>query len=299
MLFLAINFEFADDSVATWLPCCDDVKTLDFGLFKKYFGLENCQVMEELAYFVTKTFEYNNTTNRVLEIINMTTKFDEKSENSEGKVADESMDEDESVDIEITDNCEPIVKKPQTTIESEKVENCDKSNVSDKAPPATKGIIERTASPLPLIKKLNRDGTKHVTKNWLISDCPKRKAESKLPEISSETARSFENQENSAINLIRVEDLVNKKHSTVRAKPVNELLKQIREINNQSPFHNTNENFKVEMEDDRVKAGELEGNLIFVNPFFTPRSLSHESIKSKATRETTRNTCRSKLIKLN
>lgn len=215
--------------------------------------------MEQLAYFVTKTFEYNNTTSRVLEIINMTTKFDEKSEDSEGKVADESMDEDESVDIDITDNsCEPIAKK-SLAIESAKVENCDKSNVSDKVPPATNGLIERTASPLPLIKKLNRDGTKHVTKNWLISDCPKRKVESKFPDISSKSdpaAKSFENQENSAINLIRVEDLVNKKHSAVRAKPVNELLKQIREINNQSPFHKTNENFKVEMEDERAKTGE-------------------------------------------
>lgn len=215
--------------------------------------------MEQLAYFVTKTFEYNNTTSRVLEIINMTTKFDDKSENGDGRLADESMDEDESVDIEITDNLsEPVAKKSQT-VESEKVENCDKSNVSDKAPPATNGLIERTASPLPLIKKLNRDGTKHVTKNWLISDCPKRKVESKISEISSKSdpvAKSFENQENSAINLIRVEDLVNKKHS-VRAKPVNELLKQIREINNQSPFHNTNENFKVEMEDDRAKSGEF------------------------------------------
>lgn len=215
--------------------------------------------MEQLAYFVTKTFEYNNTTCRVLEIINMTTKFDEKSEKSDGKLAenaDDSMDEDESVDIEITDNSSETIVKNSTPNVSEKVENCDKTTVSDKTPTAT---TERTASPLPLIKKLNRDGTKHVTKNWLISDCPKRKPDSKIPEVSSKTcpeAKSvtpLENQENSAINLIRVED---KKHSTVRAKPVNELLKQIREINNQSPFHNTNENFKVEMEDDRIKSGE-------------------------------------------
>lgn len=238
--------------------------------------------MEQLAYFVTKTFEYNNTTNRVLEIINMTTKFDEKSDKSDGKLAenaDDSMDEDESVDIEITDNSsETFVKSPKST---EKVDNCDTNKVSDKTPTATSGLSERTASPLPLIKKLNRDGTKHVTKNWLISDCPKRKPDSKIPEVSSKTcpeAKSVtpsENQENSAINLIRVED---KKHSAVRAKPVNELLKQIREINNQSPFHNTNENFKVEMEDDRIKSGE--GGL-FVNPFSVLNLASKLGMKSK------------------
>lgn len=239
--------------------------------------------MEQLAYFVTKTFEYNNTTSRVLEIINMTTKFDEKSEKSDGKMlenVDDSMD-DESVDIEITDNASETEVKKSPPIEVEKVDKCDKNKVSDKeVPPTTTGLIERIASPLhldplPLIKKLNRDGTKHVTKNWLISDCPKRKPETKIPEISSKSdlaAKSFtpsENQENSAINLIRVEDLVSKKHSMVRAKPVNELLKQMREINNQSPFHNTNENFKVELEDERIKSGKA--GLSVAQPFFSHR----------------------------
>lgn len=210
----------------------------------------------------------------------MTTKFDEKSDKSDGKVAenlDDSMDEDESVDIEVTDNSSETIVKSSDPIETEKVEICDKNKASEKTPPATTGLSERTASPLPLIRKLNRDGTKHVTKNWLISDYPKRKSESKIPEVPSKShpeVKSFtplENQENSAINLIRVED---KKHSTVRAKPVNELLKQIREINNQSPFHNTNENFKVEDEDDRIKSGE--GGL-FVQPFF--QSLSNRASK--------------------
>lgn len=221
------------------------------------------KVMEQLAYFVTKTFEYNNTTSRVLEIINMTAKFDEKSDGKMLENADDSMDENESVDIEITDNLSETEVKSPPKNESEKVEKCDRSKVSDKVPPATTGLTENgLAVPLPLIKKLNRDGTKHVTKNWLISDCPKRKVDGKIPEVPSKSdpaAKSHtpsENQENSAINLIRVEDLVNKKHSAVRAKPVNELLKQIREINNQSPFHNTNENFKVEMEDERIKSGE-------------------------------------------
>lgn len=205
----------------------------------------------------------------------MTSKFDEKSDRADGKlseIADDSMDDDASVDIDITDNSSEISVKSSARVETPKVneklpenspikatakviENCDKKLVSDKALVATSGIIERTASPLPLIKKLNRDGTKHVTKNWLISDCPKRKPDGKIPEPSSKPFTPIENQENSAINLIRVEDLVNKKHSTVRPKPVNELLKQIREINNQSPFRNTNENFKVELEDERMKPG--------------------------------------------
>lgn len=245
---------------------------------RKPLRKNNCVTMEQLAYFVTKTFEYNNTSNRVLEIINMTSKFDEKSDRADGKlseIADDSMDDDASVDIDITDNSSEISMKSSSMIEIPKVneklpenspikatavtakvvENCDKKLVSDKALVATSGIIERTASPLPLIKKLNRDGTKHVTKNWLISDCPKRKPDGKIPEPSSKPFTPNENQENSAINLIRVEDLVNKKHSTVRAKPVNELLKQIREINNQSPFRHTNENFKVELEDERMKPG--------------------------------------------
>jgi hypothetical protein len=226
--------------------------------------------MEQLAYFVTKTFEYNNTTSRVLEIINMSTKCDEKSEKSDGKMLDsldDSMDEDESVDIDITDNSSEIVVKTPPIEVVEKDEKCDKSKESDKSQPAPNGLAERPASPLPLIKKLNRDGSKHVTKNWLISDCPKRKPETKPPEAPPKPNPVLENQENSAINLIRVEDLVNKKHSTVRAKPVNELLKQIREINNQSPFHNTNENFKVEVEDERVKSGEMNTLSLPFTPF--------------------------------
>lgn len=225
-------------------------------------------MMEQLAHFVTKTFEYNNNaTNRVLEIINMTAKLDEKCDKIDGKSVEngvDSMDEDESVDIDITDVAsEPEVKSPTPKI----LENCDKS--CDKVPPTTNcGLIERatTSSPLPLIKKLNRDGTKHVTKNWLISDCPKKKVESQpkvdlsVPKFYITSADKHNDQENSAINLIRVEDLVGKKHAMgqFRAKPVNELLKQIREINNHSPLHNANDNFKVEVDDERIKAGEIQ-----------------------------------------
>ncbi|CRK93173.1 CLUMA_CG006717, isoform A [Clunio marinus] len=192
----------------------------------------------------------------------MTTKLEERLDKYDGKMSentDEIMDEDVSVDIEITDNqSEPEVKNSSQN-DTENVVNCDNNKVSDNVSSDTAGLIERTTSPIPLIKKLNRDGSKHVTRNWLISDCPKRKVENKIPEITSKSESMLksltpsENQENSVNNLIRVEDLVNKKHSTVRTKPVNELLKQFREIKNQSPFHNTNENFKVEMEDERIK----------------------------------------------
>ena len=174
--------------------------------------------MEQLAFFVTKSFEYSNTTNRVLEIIKMTTKFDELDKSENQKINDDSIQsveeaEDESVDIEITDN-------------DVKNEFCDSKN-SDKT------SIEPSISPLPLIKKF-RDGSKHVTKNWLISDCPKKK----VTPPPSENSIS-----------IRVEDLVAKNSSSVRAKPVNELLKQIREIENESPL---NESLKMEIEDVKV-----------------------------------------------
>lgn len=241
--------------------------------------------MEQLSYFVTKSFEYSNTTNRVLEIIKMSAKFEDKlldkNDDKTTSINGDSMDDDDdevSVEIDITDDSDDV-KINNNNLSEEKIENCDKK-FSDKRtatppPPSssssstssssttvltskttstTKGLIERT-SPLPLIKKLNRDGTKHVTKNWLISDCPKKKVTDTCSEIKSFIS-SPENQENAAINLIRVEDLVGRKQ--VRAKPVNELLKQFREINNQSPLSKINENFKVELvdEENKIKSGE-------------------------------------------
>ncbi|KAG5676736.1 hypothetical protein PVAND_006545 [Polypedilum vanderplanki] len=218
--------------------------------------------MEQLAYFVTKSFEYSNTTNRVLEIIKMSTKFDEKSDKSDLKITDESINGDDdtmdgSVDIDIditndTSNDAKILSEHE-----DKNENCDKKS-SDKTKENTSELVERTASPLPLIKKLNRDGSKHVTKNWLISDCPKKKISETTD--TKEFISPPENQENAAINLIRVDDLIGKKQSIVRAKPVNELLKQIREINNRSPL-TKNDNFKVEIvEDAKIKTDKIESS---------------------------------------
>lgn len=204
--------------------------------------------MEQLAYFVTKSFEYSNTTNRVLEIIKMTTKFDDENVNKsdEQRMNEDSVnsidDDEESVEIEITDS--DVNKKCEE-------EKCDTNKISDKTP-ITIGINENSSSPLPLIKKINRDGTKHVTKNWLISDCSTKKVSS---------SQLLENQENFIKNIVRVEDLLAvKKHSIVRAKPVNELLKQIREINNE---HNANENLKVELEEENIK---ITGKLFLYKP---------------------------------
>ncbi|XP_070494603.1 retinal homeobox protein Rx-A-like [Chironomus tepperi] len=217
--------------------------------------------MEQLAYFVTKSFEYSNTTNRVLEIIKMSAKFDDKLNdqnklNVDGSIDDSMDDEDGSVDIDITNDTSNDVKIYPSSDHEQKNENCDKK-FSDKISTSTAGLIERrSTSPLPLIKKLNRDGSKHVTKNWLISDCGQKKRHSN----NSDMKNFPENQENSTNNLIRVEDLVGKK---IRAKPVNELLKQIREINNQSPLNNNkmSENFKIEIiDDDKVKTDKLESS---------------------------------------
>jgi hypothetical protein len=248
---------------------CNDVKVVSCRLRKNKHYVRSkdyfAKVMEQLAYFVTKSFEYSNTTNRVLEIIKMSAKFDEKSDKSDLKMTDESANDDTmdgsvdgSIDIDITnDNSSDFATKTPSENE-EKNEKCDTKNKSDKSS-ATKAatVVERTSSPLPLIKKLNRDGSKHVTKNWLISDCPKKKTTETDTKAFISTPPS-ENQENSAMNLIRVDDLVAKKQqSVVRAKPVTELLKQIREINNLSPLHKNEKNFKVEIvEDEKIKTGE-------------------------------------------
>lgn len=116
--------------------------------------------MEQLAHFVTKSFEYNN--NRVMEVLNMSTKSNSSSislnndssdiiSNSDQSVIENDLigdnGDDNSVDIDITDLSS----------------NDEKSNV------------DIMTSPLPLVKKSIRDCESNnkssaVTKNWLISD---------------------------------------------------------------------------------------------------------------------------------
>lgn len=237
--------------------------------------------MEQLAYFVTKTFEYNNTSNRVFEIINMTTKFDSE-KLIEKCEKDESMDEDESVDIDITDNASDneSVDCQQSVDLSNSNGKCDKDRTLTSEKSSTILIEEQKheevveESPLPLVKKVIRDGSRLITRNWLIGDCPKKKA-------VAEFCNNSENQENrhSEVNIIRVEDLISNKNdnkskspagiSNSRSRlPSNELLlKQIREINNLSPSQNSNGDLKKELVDDeKIKSGE-EIHFTPFNPF--------------------------------
>lgn len=116
--------------------------------------------MEQLAHFVTKSFEYNN--NRVLEVINMSSKslLYEKSSDSEVHSNGGDSDgggEDDSMDIDITDlsSNDDVIRKMDT-------DDSDNNNMNNRH------------SPLALVKKTVKDSKRYVTKNWLISDSPKR-----------------------------------------------------------------------------------------------------------------------------
>lgn len=120
--------------------------------------------MEQLAHFVTKSFEYNNN-NRVLDVLNLTTKsgiFDHlKSNDSMDTLSNlESDDNDaDSVDIDITD------VSSNDGNDSNKIHNeNDNNNIN---------VIRQLSPP----KKLNKENHKQLTKNWLISDTPKKKCD--------------------------------------------------------------------------------------------------------------------------
>lgn len=116
--------------------------------------------MEQLAHFVTKSFEYNN--NRVLEVINMSSKslIYEKSSDSEvhSNGVDSDGDEEDTMDIDITDlsSNDDVIRKMDT-------DGSDNNNLN-----------QHRHSPLSLVKKTGKDSKRYVTKNWLISDSPKR-----------------------------------------------------------------------------------------------------------------------------
>lgn len=114
--------------------------------------------MEQLAHFA-KSFEYNN--NRVLEILNMSSKSNSSLNSNNNDSSDilsngsDSFigDEENSIDIDITD-----------------MSSNDNENLQNKR----EEYSLKTSSPIPLIKRSNRDGSKYVTKNWLISDISKK-----------------------------------------------------------------------------------------------------------------------------
>lgn len=121
--------------------------------------------MEQLAQFVTKSFEYNN--NRVMDVLNMSikdvnSKVNRSSETSEilsFHGSSETDGDEDSIDIDITD----------LSTTEDRVNNNNNSNSS----------ISRD-QPLSLVKKIDKDMSRHKTRNWLISDSPKRKLEGLL-----------------------------------------------------------------------------------------------------------------------
>lgn len=122
--------------------------------------------MEQLAHFVTKSFEYNN--NRVLDVLNLTTKslICENLKGSESidtcsNVGSMDDDDSDSIDIDITDISSNDDNERRAHNEN------DNNNLN---------VIKRYPTPTAIsMKKSGKENGRHVTKNWLISDTPKRK----------------------------------------------------------------------------------------------------------------------------
>lgn len=121
--------------------------------------------MEQLAHFVTKSFEYNN--NRVLDVLNLATKSlicenlksNDSMESSLSNADTEIEQDSDSIDIDITD-----VSSNDDDI---KVHNENDNN--------NLNVIKRHRSPQPqVIKKVHKENVRQMTKNWLISDPPKK-----------------------------------------------------------------------------------------------------------------------------
>lgn len=167
---------------------------------------EKCKkaTMEQLAQFVTKSFEFNN--NRVLELLSVATKVDEIDE-EKSKVNNDNDNErnnlvsedEESVEIDITNPMSPMpVLLPPP------------------APP----------EPLMLVKQKPTPAAK--PKNWLISDNELATQNTKTLDVDeNQKPQSFLN----ALNLTRTD----KVDMQFRPKPVTELLKEIRKFQNTTP----------------------------------------------------------------
>lgn len=131
--------------------------------------------MEQLAHFVTKSFEYNNN-NRVLDVLNLTTKsgiFDHlKSNDSMDTLSNHESDDNDadSVDIDITD-----VSSNDGNDSKIHNEN-DNNNIN----------VIRRSSP---VKKSSKENQKQLTRNWLISDTPKKKCDNGAFFINNEIHR--------------------------------------------------------------------------------------------------------------
>lgn len=122
--------------------------------------------MEQLAHFVTKSFEYNN--NRVLDVINMATKSlmceniksSDSSDNLSNSGETDIEDDADTVDIDITD-----------------MSSNDETATMIKRDNTHQLLSNDMDLPISLIKKSNRDNVRLATKNWLISDTPTKNTE--------------------------------------------------------------------------------------------------------------------------
>lgn len=122
--------------------------------------------MEQLAHFVTKSFEYNN--NRVIDVLNMATKSlicdNIKSSDSSGALSNtddtDIEDDTDTVDIDITD------LSSNDSIDYNNVHR-EKDNHN-----VVKFVKDSNFS---LIKKYTKVNLEKPTKNWLIPDSQKRK----------------------------------------------------------------------------------------------------------------------------
>lgn len=121
--------------------------------------------MEQLAHFVTKSFEYNN--NRVIDVLNLATKSliceNIKSSDSSGALSNtddtDVEDDTDTVDIDITD-----MSSNDSTDYNVSREN-DNRNV-------VKFVKDSKFS---LMKKYAKVNLNKSTKNWLVPDSQKKK----------------------------------------------------------------------------------------------------------------------------
>lgn len=133
--------------------------------------------MEQLAHFVTKSFEYNN--NRVLDVLNLATKSliceNLKSTDSMESLLNPDTDiehDSDSVDIDITD------------VSS----NGDDVRVHNENDNNNLNVIKHQPTPVPAVtKKSQNESVRQATKNWLISDSPKKREENGLWLLRSES----------------------------------------------------------------------------------------------------------------
>lgn len=124
--------------------------------------------MEQLAHFVTKSFEYNN--NRVLDVLNLATrslicenlKSNESMDTFSNGDSENDDDDADSIDIDITD-------VSSTDDNDAKVHNeNDNNNIN---------VMKQYSPHTAATKKIGKENAKYLTKNWLISDTPKKKCD--------------------------------------------------------------------------------------------------------------------------